>query len=82
MSSRDHGAHSPPVLGAGDGTQPEEPGRDEPANRNASAFVETWPEGDAHLFARALARVLVRQALREQKEIQLDDLCPPLALAG
>lgn len=93
MSNRGHEAHSPPVLAAAavvhEEPAPEEPAHekherpshDQPANTNASAFVETWPDGDAQLFARALARVLVRQALRQQ-EIQLDDVGPPVALAG
>ena len=81
MKSRGHEALS--LLNREpDDAQREETGRDEPANSNKSMFVETWPEGDAQFFARALARVLVRQALRKEQESGLEDVCPRLDHSG
>lgn len=51
----------------------------EPANGNATAYVHTWPDGDPHVFARALARLLVRRALQEAGAISADQ---SFALAG
>ena len=55
---------------------------DVPANENASAGIETWPDGDPHVFARTLARVLVRHALQEAGGISADELNNPFAVAG
>ena len=60
----------------------EERGRDLRTHAHTSAFVETWPEGDADTFARALARVLVRQVLRDLHDAPSDEDYQPLALAG
>lgn len=43
------------------------------ANANASPFVETWPTGDPEPFARALARILVRQALNDETLVSDDN---------
>lgn len=40
-----------------------------PANTNSSLLVETWPAGDPRLFARVVARILVRRALIDARMI-------------
>jgi hypothetical protein len=80
MSSRDREAPSQHAIDSG--VPLGEGAHDVLANENASAFVESWPDGDPNLFARALARVLVRQALREQRAISSNDAPDPIALAG
>jgi hypothetical protein len=64
------------------GVLPNESDRDAAANDNSIALVETWPDGDPHVFARALARVLVRQVLRELRATPSDDACQPKAVVG
>lgn len=56
------------------GAQPEPQAEDAVANDNASACIEIWPEGEPQVFARTLARVLVRHALQEAGAIVAAEL--------
>lgn len=56
--------------------------REESVHFNRSTYVETWPDGDPHVFARALARVLVRRTLEEHGALAADEPAEQLDLAG
>lgn len=67
MSSLDRATRSldPPEPERGE--QPEAQAEGVVANDNANDCIEIWPEGDPHVFARTLARVLVRHALQKTR---------------
>lgn len=75
-------ALSPSELETGTDDRCERRSREECADLKRGIYVETWPDGDPHVFARALARVLVRQTLQEQGAIASDEPVHQLALAG
>lgn len=63
MSSLDHATRSLDQPKPEPVVRREPPSEDVVANDNDC--IEVWPEGDPQVFARALARVLVRHALQQ-----------------
>jgi len=82
MSSLDHGTPSLLLPEVQSAVHREPHDVETPVNDNTSAYVETWPDGDPQIFARTLARVLVRRALQEVGAIPADELNESFALAG
>lgn len=82
MSSLDRATRSQPRHEARGAERHELQSGELPANDNASAYIETWPDGDPHVFARALARVLVRRALQDAGAMSAGERSNPLDLVG
>jgi hypothetical protein len=82
MTNRVREALSPSALETEVDDRHGKQSREESVEFNRSTYVETWPNGDPHVFARALARVLVRQTLQEHGALTADEAAQQLALAG